>query len=157
MNKKPRIETVHRVREPKAAKSKPPSTELTTAQVGHELLYGASGLPAWQDNDAVDPARVYAHAVKELALLGRLAPDLNIKLAANQFLVNEFRPAAQESEEVRERRLAFSQIDQILRAKGIAPPEEPPLEMELVGETEGREEFADEEQTDKSESAEDKD
>jgi hypothetical protein len=151
MSKKPLIE-IHRIRTkakgavPKASpdRSSLPA-QVTDPITARELLFGASGLPSWQGSP--DPAKIYSHAVKELVILSRLAPDLGIKLEASKFLAAEFRPVAQESEEARERRLAFSQIDQILRAKGIAPPQEPTLEMEVVREGEARAEPSEEEQT----------
>jgi hypothetical protein len=53
-----------------------------------ELLYSEAGLPPI--GDVINPAQLFAFATRELAILARLAPDLNIKLAASQFLFREF-------------------------------------------------------------------
>jgi len=95
-----------------------------------DLLYNSAGLPAIQG--APDPSQMYAFAVRELAILSRCAPDLEIKLEASKTLLREFSPkAVAETQEDLDRRRAVVEIETILQAKGIAPPEtEPPIELE---------------------------
>jgi len=94
------------------------------------LLYNSAGLPAIQG--VPDPSQMYAFAVRELAILARCAPDLEIKLEASKTLLREFSPkAVAETQEDLDRRRAVVEIETILQAKGIAPPEtEPPIELE---------------------------
>ena len=52
-------------------------------------------------------------------------------------LAEEFAPQVpSESEEERERRMAHIEIEQILQAKGLLPPEDAPIELETLEEQE---------------------
>jgi hypothetical protein len=53
-----------------------------------ELLCDEAGLP--EIGEVPDPAKMFAFATRELAILARLSPDLHIKLVASQFLFREF-------------------------------------------------------------------
>jgi hypothetical protein len=64
-----------------------------------------------------------------------VCPDLGIKYQAAAFLTREFAPKTPvETEEELQRRAAHVEIAAILQSKGIAPPEDPPIEMEVVSE-----------------------
>jgi hypothetical protein len=57
-------------------------------RVRWELLCSQAGLP--EIGAVPDAGRMFAFATRELAILARLAPDWDIRLAAAQFLFREF-------------------------------------------------------------------
>ena len=131
MNSKPHTRRSHR------AKSEPepiePDEVIESRNAAWELLYSAAGLPQWEG--APNPATMYGFAIREMSILARLCPDLQVRFAAVKFLAQEFAPQQpSETEEERERRMAHIEIEQILKARGIAGPETEPLEMEIVSE-----------------------
>ena len=132
MNSKPRTRRSHR------AKSEAPPIEPEVIDSGNatwELLYGAAGLP--QLEGAPDAATMYSFAIREMSILARLCPDLQVRFAAVKFLAQEFAPQVpSESEEERERRMAHIEIEQILQAKGLLPPQDAPIELETFEEQE---------------------
>ena len=133
MNSKPRTRRSH------CAKSEPPPIEpdevIGSSNAAWELLYSAAGLPEWEG--APDPATMYGFAIREMSILARLCPDLQVRFAAVKFLAQEFAPQVpSEGEEERERRMAHIEIEQILRAKGLRPPQDAPIELETLEEQE---------------------
>ena len=130
MNSKPHTRRSHRAKSEFEA-IEPEVVESPT----WELLYSAAGLPEWEG--APDPATMYGFAIREMSILARLCPDLQVRFAAVKFLAQEFAPQVpSESEEERERRMAHIEIEQILQAKGLRPPQDAPIELETVEEQE---------------------
>ena len=129
-SRKPRT---HRPKSEPEAAAQPAAPEiLANPTAVFDLLYDSAGLPKMQG--APDPAVIYAFAVREIAILARVAPDLGIKLEAAKTLMREFSPKTpvEDDAETIERRRAVVEIEGILAARGIAGPEGPPIEMETV-------------------------
>jgi len=132
MNKLRTKRTTHR------PKSEPLEPEVIDSEAGDEspsiafkLLYDASGLPVWEG--VPDPAQMYSWAIREMVILGRLCPDLDVRFNAIKFLAQEFCPQVPpETDEERERRAAVLEIEGILRTKGIGPPLQEPIELETT-------------------------
>jgi hypothetical protein len=55
-----------------------------------DLLFSQAGLPEWESMP--DAATLYSFAIKEMSILARLCPDLEIKYQAIQFMAREFAP-----------------------------------------------------------------
>jgi hypothetical protein len=62
--------------------------EENDERVQWELLCSQAGLP--EIGATVDAAAMFRFATRELAILARLAPDFDVRLAAAQFLFREF-------------------------------------------------------------------
>jgi hypothetical protein len=111
------------------------SDAVESPDASWQLLYASSGLPTWEGSP--NREEMYSWAIREMVILGRLCPDLEVRFAAVKFLAQEFKPQEPvETEEERERCQAHIEIEALLRARGIAPPEDAPIELETLEEQE---------------------
>jgi hypothetical protein len=82
-----------------------------------------------------DRNRLYSFAIRQLAKLGALCPEFDIRIEALGLLVKEFGSSSGPPVVDGERRAAFVAIERILEARGIrAPRDAGLLEMEEVRE-----------------------
>jgi hypothetical protein len=102
-------------------------------QLIDQLLSNPESIPDWGDGPP-DAQAVYSFAIRQLALLGALCPEFDIRVEALGLLMKEF--GARSSEAVDpERRAAYAAIHRILESCGIRVPREAGLlEMEVARE-----------------------